>query len=187
MSTIHPDRITKVSSRCLQGIQDKTTIPVLLQSLHNQNPSYCLGTNGNIENCKNSILDPNLQIYKPSLNQGTLSALKNEVQPWFIRFLNYCEDVLDIEKEGALLLLKQTPEEYDEERNIYLQRASNAKSYNGWVILLQLTLLIMLILTIGYIKFKGGSFDTIRTSLSLIIPLIIFLYGWFFISGYTVL
>jgi hypothetical protein len=187
-TTIHPDS-TPVSSRCMKGIYDTKTIPLLLQTLKRQNPSYCVSGNEvqYLQLCQNMVFSiRDIATYQDKLNFKTLNALKIDIEPQYHELIDYCERVLESEKEGALQLLKKTPEDYNEERKVYLERGSYAKSWNWLIILLQLMFIILIIITLGFIQFKGGQIDYSRISIALGIPLIIFLYGWFFISGYTI-
>jgi hypothetical protein len=187
-TTIHPDS-TPISSRCMKGIYDTKTIPLLLQTLKTQNPSYCVSGNEvqNLQLCQSMVsLNPDIASYNDKLNLNTLYSLKIYIEPQYHELIDYCERVLESEKEGALQLLKKRPEDYNEERKVYLERASYAKSWNWWIILIQLMFIILIIITIGFIQFKGGKIDYSRILIALGIPLIIFLYGWFFISGYTI-
>jgi hypothetical protein len=177
---IHPDGVTQISSRCIRGIEDTNTIPELIQQLKTKNPPYCLNTNNESQNIGQCTS------INSALTVEILRDLKSRIEVDYTTLINYCERILESEKDGALQLLKKTPEDYNEERKIYLERASYAKSWNSFVVILQLIVFIMIILTIGYIRMKAGMIDYKRIGLSLIIPLIIFLYGWFFISGYTI-
>jgi hypothetical protein len=196
-----------VPKRCTEKVHDTYTIPNLLTILKRHDfcstPTTRTNEEGNqvaltdeerILPCKNALAQSSsgnsaIDFHKlmSDLTPGILQTLQWLGVFTYTQLISYCHQILDTEKEGALLLLNQTPEDLDAERNVYLQRGGYAKSFNGWVVFIQLVLLLMLILTIGFIRFKGGELDAIRTGMVLAIPLVIFLYGWFFISGYTIL